>query len=306
MLEVVFNESASISLMMAQKYGKGPFPKNRGLPAFLSYGWEISSEEDMEEIRDNWLVEERENWEKAEPLGGNGSDIFCFDMLLNIGCIDESVFDKERQSVMQRFDYAGPDETESRLKKCQQGLTDFCLRVKDGEPVRIWHGQDTEDMCGMLWLCYEMVRRNLPLDKVNFVKLPDEILSTREIPEEKWYQYAGLQTLIAEEEIQFYASQWEALKAADAPLRVVVNDCVLSATEDFYDERIWQEIEKVETVFSQPKLIGRLLDTGIGIRDSWIRYRLDRFVATGMLEVVAVDHECSWIRMLRRKEKRDE
>ena len=106
-----------------------------------------------------------------------------------------------------------------------------------------------------------------------------------------------------QEEIQFHASQWDAMIEANAPLRVVVDGCVLSATEDFYDEMIWQEIEKTEEEFSQPKLIAKLLDLRIGIRDSWISYRLDRFVETGALKIVAMDHECPWIRVLKRKEQ---
>jgi hypothetical protein len=104
--------------------------------------------------------------------------------------------------------------------------------------------------------------------------------------------------------LQLYASQWESLKEANAPLRVVVNGCVLSATEDFYDEAIWQEVEKQDGDFYQTKLIGRLLEQKIGIRDSWISYRFDYFLNVDQLELVAVDHECPWIRILRKGDAR--
>ena len=300
MLEVVFDQSASISLLMGQKYGKGVFPEDKGTPGFLAYGWEISSEEDLEAMQDEWLAEERENWEKAVPLGGKASDIFCFDMVLNIGGIDDSVFEEERKRVFKRFDYTEIDEIEPRMKKYRQRLIEFCLLVQDGEPVRIWHGQGAEEMCGLLWLCHEMVRRGLPLDKLHLARL--EKLRSTEIREGEWGKLAGDQTLIESEEVRFYASQWEALKEANAMLRVAVNGCVLSATEDFYDELISREIEKMDREFRQPKLVGRLLDQEIGVRDLWIAYRLDRFVAHGLLEVVAVDHECPWIRILKRKD----
>lgn len=302
MLETVFNQSASVCLMMAQRYGKGPFPKGRGVPGFMFYGGQKPSEEELEKMRAVWFVKEQEKWEKAVPLGGKGTDIFYFDLVLNIGGIGDD-FMEERNQVLQRFDYAEVCEAQHHVKETTERLENFCQRVGTGEPVRIWYGRGAEDMCGMIWLCNEIVRRGLPADNIYFVKLPEEKLNTREVGESEWCQYAGLQTLMGQEEIRFYASQWEALKAANAPLRVAARDCILSATEDFYDEIIWQEIEKMDREFQQTKLIGRLLDAGIDIRDSWLRYRLDRFLEAGRLELVAVDHEYSWNRILRCKEK---
>ena len=40
MIEVVFGQNTDVSLMMAQKYGEGPFPEGR-LPGFVFYGEEI-------------------------------------------------------------------------------------------------------------------------------------------------------------------------------------------------------------------------------------------------------------------------
>ncbi len=304
MLEVVFNESASISLMMAQRYGKGPFPEDHGIPAVMFYGEQKPSEEELEKMRVDWLAKEREKWEKAVPLGGKGTDIFCFDLVLNIGGIGDD-FVEERKRVLHRFDYTEIDVAGRRIKETLDRMEAFCQRVEDGEPVRIWFGRGVEDMCGMLWLCHEIVSRGLACDEIYAVKLPEEKLSSDEVRDEEFCQFAQLQTLMEREEIQFYASQWEALKAANAPLRVAVRDCVLSATEDYYDVLIWKEIEKMDGEFQQTKLIGRLLDKGMDIRDSWLTYRLNRFVEQDKLELVAVDHECSWIRILRRKEQGD-
>ena len=299
MLEVVFGQNVDISLMMAQRYGEGPFPEGR-LPGFMFYGDKEPSQEEKEKLYSDYLTEEREKWENTEPLGGNKNDIYGFDLILDIGGIGDA-FIEERNRVMHRFDYAEPDQAERRIKENLERLEAFCQRVCDGAAVRLWFGRKSEDMCGMLWLCYEMVRRDLPLDKVNFLKLPEEKLSVGELSDEEWSQYAALQTLIEPEEIQFYARQWEALREANAPLRVVANGCVLSATEDFYDGAIWQEVEKQEGDFYQTRLIGRLLDQGIGNRDSWFSYRFDYFLEADKLELVAVDHECSWIRILRKR-----
>ncbi|MBR3785534.1 MAG: DUF1835 domain-containing protein [Firmicutes bacterium] len=303
MLEVVFNESASISLMMAQRYGKGTFPRTQGIPGFVFYGDTKPSEEELEQLRADWLAKEQEKREKAVPLGGKGTDVFCFDLLLNIGGIGDD-FLEERKHVLKRFAYLQEEAVERRVKDTMIRLDTFCQRVQDGEAVRLWYVRKPEDMCGMTWICYEMCRREVPLDKVNFVEFPKEKLSSGEVSEEEWSQYAALQTLMDVEEIRFCASQWEALREANAPLRVVVNGCVVSATEDFYDGLIWQEVEQQEVDFYQTKLIGRLLDQGIGIRDSWLSYRFDYFLEAEKLELVAVDHECPWIRILRKGETR--
>ena len=299
MLEVVFGQNVDISLMMAQRYGEGPFPEGR-LPGFIFYGDKRPTKKEKEGIYAEYLAKEREKWEKTVPLGGKKSDIYGFDFTLDIGGIGDD-FVEERNRVLHRFGYMEPDKAERHIKNSLERLEAFCQRVRDGEGIRIWFGQGPGDMCGMLWLCYEMVRRGLPLDKVNFAELPEEKLSASELRDEEWSQHAALQALMEPKEIQFRASQWEALREANAPLRVVLNGCVLSATEEFYDDVIWQEIEKMGGEFRQPKLVGKLLDLGIGVRDSWISYRLDRFVEHGMLELVAVDHECPWIRILKRK-----
>ena len=300
MIEVVFNQSASIGLMMAQSFGKGNYPENHGTPAFMFYGGEKPSKATLEQMRAAWFAEERENWVKAVPLGGKKEDVFCFDLLLNIGGIGHD-FGQERKRVIHRFDYAESEEAEQRIKESLECLEGFCQRVEDGDSVRIWFGREAEDMCGMLWLCNEMVRRELPLDKVYFVKLPVEKLNTGEVRDEEWWKFAGLQTLIELEEIQFYANQWEALREANTSLRVIVDDNVLSATEDYYDEMIWQEIQMMDGEFRQSKLVGQLLEQQIGIRDSWITYRLENFLETEALELVAVDHEDSWNRILRER-----
>ena len=305
MLEVVFNESASISLMMAQRYGKGPFPKNHGIPGFVFYGDTEPLEEEVGQMRADWLAKEQEKWEKAVPLGGKGTDVFCFDLLLNIGGIGDD-FLEERKRVLKRFAYLQEEAVERRVKDTIIRLDTFCQHVHDGEAVRIWYGRKPEDMCGMTWICYEMCRREVPLDKVNFVELPKEKLSSGEVSEEEWCQYAALQTLMDVEDMEMRASQWEALREANAPLRVVVNGCVLSATEDFYDELIWQEIEKMDAEFHQHKLVVKLLEAKAGIHDAWVTYRLDQFLEKDKLELVAVDHECPYIRILRRKEYQDE
>ena len=302
MLEVVFNESASVSLMMAQKYGNGDYYMKGSTPGFAFYGDSEPTEEEIEKLKSDWMREEEEKWAKAVPLGGSKADIFCFDLLLQIGGVGAD-FMEERRRVLRRFGYLEPEDLDRHIKDRLERLETFCQRVKDGVEVRIWYGQDAEERCGVLWLCHEMCRRKLPIDKINFVMLSKEKLNTGEVDDAEWWEFADLQTLMDQEEIQFHASQWDAMIEANAPLRVVVNGCVLSATEDFYDEMIWQEIEKAEEEFSQPKLIGRLLDLRIGVPDSWISYRLDRFVETGALKIVAMDHECPWIRVLKRKEQ---
>ena len=305
MLEVVFNESASVSLRMAQRYGNGDFYLKGHVPGFMFYGGKRPSKEEQEKLKDQWLRKEQEKWEKAVPLGGKGTDIFCFDFVLNLGSIGDS-FVEERKHVLKRFSYEAEDTAERRIRTALEQLEVFCQRVKEGEEIRIWFGNNAEELCGMTWLCHELIRRALPCNKVNFIRLPEGKLNSDEVEDHLWCEFAELQTLMEPETIQFHASQWEALMESDAPLRVAVDGCVLSAMEDFYDEIIWREIEKMEDEFSQPKLIGRLLDSGIGIRDSWIGYRLDYFLEVDRLELIAMDHECPWIRVLKRKENGDE
>lgn len=310
MLEIVFNHSAYVSMMIAQDYGKGPYQDHGGIPGMMFYGAidtenpeKAFDETELAAIREEWKKEDRRKWEEAVPLGGKKSDVFGFELFLSMGKIADVDFEAERKAFMRTFadvelEWIGK---ENRLNKAKADLETVCQRIAEGQEARIWYGRIADDVCGMLWLCDQIHRRNLPCDRLYFIKLPDEKLGCGDVCAEEWHKYLSLQRPLTEELVKDFAQQWRSLQAEDAALRAVINGRALSVSEDFYDALIQHELDQADDKFSQSWLIGRILDKyPIGLGDTWIRKRLDKQIAEGKLEIVEMDPDCSWIRTLRK------
>ena len=88
-----------------------------------------------------------------------------------------------------------------------------------------------------------------------------------------------------EHEQKVFASRWDELKEEDAPLRVLINGCLVGVKEDFYDFLIRRELPEGEII--QARLIGNLLlKYPLGISDSWYMNRINHMIETGEIEVV--------------------
>lgn len=301
MIEIVFNHSAYVSMMIAQDYGKGPFKESGGIPGLMFYGGEKPTEEELESYRKKLKAEEKEKWEAAAPLGGKKSDVFGFDLIFSMGAIADACFDVDRKKIMCSFDDVEIDWVENRLNKTKSDLETIFQSIAEGREVRVWYGRIADDMCGLLWLCNQIHRRNLPCENLYFIKLPDEKMGCGDVRDEEWHKYLSLQRSLTEELLADYSQQWEDLQAENAALRAVINGRVLSVEEYFYDPWIQLELDKMPEEFSQAKLIGRILDKyPIGLGDTWITKRLDKQIHEGKLMIVEVDSDCSWIRTLKK------
>ena len=90
---------------------------------------------------------------------------------------------------------------------------------------------------------------------------------------------------LSEHEQKVFASRWDELKEEDAPLRVLINGCLVGVNEDFYDFLIRRELPEGEII--QARLIGNLLlKYPLGISDSWYMNRIKHMIETGEIKVV--------------------
>ena len=90
---------------------------------------------------------------------------------------------------------------------------------------------------------------------------------------------------LSEHEQKVFAARWDELKEEDAPLRVLINGCLVGVKEDFYDFLIRRELPEGEII--QARLIGNLLlKYPLGISDSWYMNRIKHMIETGEIKVV--------------------
>lgn len=312
MLEVVFNDSARISLMMAQHYGEGSYQEVQFAMAFE----EDLDEDELETCRQELVAEEKAKWEASKPLGGSKADIFGFELNLSHGDISEAGIGEKRRQLLREIKayYQDEDLADHMIKDMIERLEVLCLQIKRGEPIRLWYGDNPDEVCGVLWLASEICRRELPHDQIYLVKIPewkendrrDTVFSSgvRELGVEEWQTYLHLQKKAPAELIEKWAERWSVLQKEEASLRAVVNGMVVSVANDFYDPFILGAIASMKKRFKELQLVAVLYEMNLGPDDCWISQRIDKFISDGLLRCMGRDRELPRQRILEKYESR--
>ncbi|MBM6829600.1 DUF1835 domain-containing protein [Anaerotignum lactatifermentans] len=317
MIEIVFQNSAAISLGNAQTYGKGPYQS--GVIAYMYHredGGEVS-EEEIARMQKEWEKEEQERWERAVPLGGKKEDVFAFPLDFDIGDIQKDGIDDARFRELQkqsRF-LCGREPlstAEQIFENARKNLEVIQKRMAKGEAARIWYSDAPEEMCGFMWFLAQVFSWGFPT-KVFGVKLPlwvwedgkEEVTAYsgwKEVSAGEWHQYLHLQKELPGTVVAYGAGRWKELQAENAPLRVVLNGRVQSTAEDFYDVFIKKEIAAQEEVFGEGTLAAAVLQKICGVKMDWIARRITDMIQKGELEALpAAKEEWSYDRLLKRK-----
>lgn len=164
--------------------------------------------------------------------------------------------------------------------------------AKQGESFRIWYSNKPYSLCG---LCHAVSVLRKYECAISVVRLPDFVReeenttvrysSWGEVDAGQFYRFLPLEKELSEHEQKVFASRWDELKEEDAPLRVLINGCLVGVKEDFYDFLIRRELPEGEII--QARLIGNLLlKYPLGISDSWYMNRINHMIETGEIEVV--------------------
>ena len=303
MIEIVFSESAGGSLKVAQRFGEG---KYRGVSTVIIGHSDGSAptQEELEQARLEFERKEQEAWEKAVPLGGRPSDVFCLAFALSIGDISETIPGTKRQEVIEKLYvrcYPEFDDFDAQelVDKVRESLEIISKRLHEGEAVRIWYSDSPDELCGMYWFMSWLRQFYKELSpKVYVVKLPEyeekddntiiQKYAWGDVGPEEWSQYIPLQKEVTEAFVKMCAMQWNILQQENAKLRAALNGKLVSVSEDIYDYYILQEISSFEDEFNEARLIGTVLGKyQLGISDSFVHSRIESMIKEGQLEIVS-------------------
>lgn len=115
-----------------------------------------------------------------------------------------------------------------------------------GEPLRLWLSERPEEMCGLYWLAHWLYKWEAGAAEVSavklpwFVELPDGVAAVyahwgEVLPEkEVWQQYAARAQKLPANFMLGCALDWQELQKQNAPRRIRLDGCLISAGEDFY------------------------------------------------------------------------
>lgn len=267
MIEIVFEETLRGSLSHAQSYGNGQYPGGYSFITYYNEDGTLMTEAEAKAAGDAAEAVEKLRWEKATPLGGNPDDVFNFGEKFNLG----------------------------DLSKCQ--LSDYQLeqlemvasRIKSGEGVRIWYSLSAADqLCSFLWLMNKYKEWALPIENTVLLKRDTWLGMT---PAD-WHTHIDDAVSLDEDYFVECTALWKQLVSDNAPLRVLSEDSLKSADEDYYDRSIIDTATEIDALsFRENHLIGEVSFRHTELSYDWIFNRIEHLISRG--EFIIVDKEDS-------------
>ena len=288
MLEIVFGDSAKGAIMMAKTFKKAK--KNIGASSIGFIG-NPSRKEKREIIKGL-----KKQFSEGEELDGEPQDVIDLGFHLEIGDISGAIDTEERKETFLRL-YRSVDFKDEEVdyffearRKDYEILLDYAKR---GEQLRVWVTESPSSLCGFAFLCN--ILRDIPCD-ISLISRPDrETLFEENVeffddwgacPECDFYIFTPFAREISNEEKLRQSDLWEGLMKENSPLRANGNGIIVSVTEDYYDNNIFDCIPEGEFVMA--KLIGEILTKyPIGVHDGWYSLRINKMIKDNILEVVS-------------------
>ena len=243
-------------------------------------------------------------------------DILQLNLRLNYGRLSGDIIATQERIVADNFLCSYPNMSEEELESyyteglqyARQRVQYLEEKLKGGQPFRVWVSQTALDRCNLCWLCH-FSKPYQP--KILVVTCPGYEFDPTEncyVENRNWVNFTNTQFMaecaktaieLTEEEIKHYAQIWERLVCQDAPLRLLVDDTLVSADADFFDAMILQYIHSDP----QPQclLLGDFLSEYPYLDVDFICSRIDYLLQAHVIKVCEdiVDSQgCCWQRTL--------
>lgn len=314
MLEVVFNDSAAGTMAVAIGH-KGYL--GGATSVIISNDDGTITQEETEKFQRQAEERERSGWENAVPLEGNRKNIINLPLALSVGNISEAGIGLERESALSLLLCILPsmasEVVAELLDTSRKSYATLLEQVQNGEPIRVWVGQEPDDVCGLYWLIEQL--RPIGLEKLDVTLVEIPTWETRQ--DGSFVQYNGwgevepyhlgrmalLGKNLPTNYLHSLANRWKELQQENAFLRAVVNGKLVSVSETLYDPFILRELDTLDSEFKEALLIGQVLGKyQLGIGDGWIALRVEQFIKDGLLVPIttSVPNTPTYHRILRK------
>lgn len=294
MLEVCFSDSVKGSLRGAQTCGSGNGASSIGIIGDRLTWWE--KRKALRKARRSFQALERE----AISIGGKGEDLIGISFDFSMGDISSplTLDDCPRKQFIKQWmtaDTIGEvDKNDFYVKDfwkgCMTDLETLKNRANLGEAVRIWTDSTPTAACGLLFVADLLVDADceitilpLPKNKMSVFNPTREYGSWSEVERELFGRFSNNSRMLTKEEIQALSQQWRKLQLENSPLRVVEEEIVKSAEEDYYDEYIRKEYP--QDTCSVGTLISKVIKN-LRVSDWLIAQRIKALIAQNELRIV--------------------
>ena len=251
---------------------------------------------------------------KSMESAQNRKDIYAFELALSVGDISEDIPGPRRQAVLEDLLTVAILEEKPRAAQnvadAWETLHHIQVRYSQGEDLRIWYSDNPDDRCGLTWLLSHLDGQGG--GKVWLVKLPDwraredgvlvQYRGWGEVEPEVWMDLVDGQDEAPSVLFRACRQEWKALQKENAPLRAVVNGCLMGVPETFYDHILQWALDRQSEEFSIGHLLGMALSRQTGVGDGWFALRAEEWIRAGVLVVTkeAPKGEIRYRRILRK------
>lgn len=243
-------------------------------------------------------------------------DVVSFRFDLDHGYItDDIVVRQERMHADYLRCFFAQISDEEIENKYQQGLENtyskfmtFEKLLKNKEGIRLWIGNTANDRCCLYWLCDYM--SSYPND-IHIVMCPGfepdekngkfhEVQSWASCDNADFLCEFSLKSrLLCSEEKALYATLWKTIVTENMPLRILVNNKIVSTTEDYFDKVILSFID--ETPRPQSEIMGEILHKWNICNVNFVVERVDALIREGYVRIFenkVREDGCFWSRTL--------
>ena len=216
---------------------------------------------------------------------------------LSFGDISEPVPGEKRRAALTEL-YRANSGSQSREIADSLMQSAHLSELLSADTLRVWYGDEPDELCGFAFLMERLTAQNFQ-GTVQAVKLPCPHVRPDgtavfyggwdQVEPELWAPFAHAARDISPVERQGWANIWRALRAQNAPLRVVLNGQITGVPLNFYDAVIRRQIAGLDPEFDETLLIGRTISRLPDVSDALIALRVQALVERGELEVLDAD-----------------
>ncbi len=280
MTELVFSNSAYAGIKQAQGMGKNYCG---GAFAVGFVNKELSAEQ-LKELSEKVKSEEEERCRNAVPLPRN--EVCWIDPVLSFGRINNADFWDMRAKVYREL-YYEPLAEDLAERNIIESKKNTAKLAECDDRIRIWSDHTPDSMCAMLFAAYILKDTRAELSYVELPYAAANGTMYRCWGEIRPYEFSRLaeeyEHPVTKDQLTNMADAWGRLCFENSSLRAVINNRVLSVSEDFYDSII------IEHVPYEPKMMGKIiaeLVEALNIRDTFIAYRIKAMTEAELVETV--------------------
>lgn len=243
--------------------------------------------------------------------------IFALPQTLNCGPLDcEDIVAQQIKVELEYEKYFRKDVTEeeiekefkNQLKEKRKTFQELKKHIDDGQKIRIWVSNQAKDRCGLFFFCYLMGGFTNELSAVVCPGYEHDDIFNETTEKRSWSSYSNPYfvaecvneaRVMCEYERRAYSTRWKELVKENAPLRILIDDVVVSVEEDFFDNAIlgFVGVEPKHQNSVMGKMLGKWQCGDI----FFISKRIERLIENGKIKVCedrVANNGCYWGRTI--------